>query len=162
MTEHFNPQKVLETALKVKESSKKLYEALSLKSAENQKRLWNYLSQDSELHGKVFKEMFQDGEAYVVYELSSGEYDPYLGEIIPSFRHTQETIVKKTRELFTSDLEAVEFALSVTIESILVYSALKNYIVPDKLDIFNKIIGDEKKHLAKLNLVKKDLMGKTG
>ena len=57
MTEHFNPQKVLETALKVKESSKKLYEALSLKSAENQKRLWNYLSQDSELHGKVFKEM---------------------------------------------------------------------------------------------------------
>jgi len=157
MTEHFEPQKVLEIALKVKESSKKLYEALSLKSSGSLKNLWDYLSQDSELHSKVLKEMTQDSEAYVIYELSSGEYDAYLGEIIPSFRYTQEIIVRKTRELFVSDLEAVEFAIYVTIESILVYSALKNYIVPDKLDIFNKIIGDEKKHLTKLNLVKRDL-----
>ncbi len=157
MTEHFEPQKVLEIALKVKESSKKLYEALSLKSSGSLKNLWDYLSQDSELHSKVLKEMTQDSEAYVIYELSSGEYDAYLGEIIPSFRYTQEIIVRKTRELFVSDLEAVEFAIYVTIESILVYSALKNYIVPDKLDIFNKIIGDEKKHLTKLNLAKRDL-----
>jgi len=157
MTEHFEPQKVLEIALKVKESSKKLYEALSLKSTGSLKNLWDYLSQDSELHSKVLKEMTQDSEAYVIYELSSGEYDAYLGEIIPSFRYTQEIIVRKTRELFVSDLEAVEFAIYITIESILVYSALKNYIVPDKLDIFNKIIGDEKKHLTKLNLAKRDL-----
>jgi len=161
MTEHFNPQKVLEIALKVKESSQKLYQALSSKTADSQlKSLWDHLGQDSEFHSKVFKEMCQDIESYVVYELSAGEYDPYLSEIIPGFRYTQETVGKKTKELFATDLEAVEFAIYVVIELILVYSALKNCIVPDKLDIFNKIIGDEKRHLTKLNLAKRNLMGK--
>ena len=160
MLEPFDPRKILGIASQVKANSAKLYEALGQKTMSNELRdLWALLEQDSRMHGKVFNEMYNDPEGYVVYELSSGEYNPYLKEITSSFRYAQETIEKKTRNLFERDLDAVEFAIYITIESILVYSTLKDNITHLKLDIFNKIVGDEKKHLARLNLAKRKLMG---
>ncbi|MCF7908469.1 MAG: hypothetical protein K9L86_06335 [Candidatus Omnitrophica bacterium] len=159
MSEQFNPQKILEIAFKVKYNLAKLYEALGQKTINSELRdLWADLEQDNLMYSKVLSEMRDDPEGYVVYELVSGEYDPYLKDIIPSFLYAQEMIEKKTRELFEKDLDAVEFAIYITIKVILVYSTLKDQITPLKLDIFNKIVGDEKKHLSKLNLVKKKLM----
>jgi len=160
MPEQFNPQKILEIAAEVKENSAKLFEALERKTLSAELRnLWGYLKEDSQIHCKVFKEMCADPESYIVYEITSGEYNLYLKEVIPSFHYAQEAIVKKTKGSFERDLEAVEFAIYVVIESTLAYATLKDYILPLKLDLFNKIVGDEKKHLAKLNLAKRKLMG---
>lgn len=160
MPEQFNPQKILEIAAKVKENSTKLFEALEQRTLSAESRgLWSYLKEDSRIHCKLFQEMCLDPESYVVYEIASGEYNLYLKEVIPSFHYAQEAVVKKTKELFEGDLAAVEFAIYLAIESILAYSSLKDYILPLKLDLFNKLIGDEKKHLAKLNLAKRKLMG---
>jgi len=159
MTEEFNPQTILEIVSQLKKSSGNLYEALGPKTTDSEiKNLWGYLKQDSELHSKVLKEMCDKPESYVVYELAAGEYNLYLKEVIPSLRYAKEVVVKKTKELFDSDLAAVEFAIYLTIELMLAYSTLKDYILPQKLDLFNKIAGDEKKHLTKLNLAKRKLM----
>jgi len=87
---------------------------------------------------------------YVVYEFNPGEYDAYLSAIASSYVFTQELIAKKTKELFSSDLEAIEFGIYVEKESILIYSALSEYMVADKKPVLDKVISEEKKHLGQL------------
>ncbi len=158
MQASFDPKQILLIASRVKDNSARLFETLERGTQEeNLKSLWATLRQDSQIHHKVFQEMAANVDEYIVYEMVAGEYNPYLRDIAPNYTQTQELIVKKTRELFSSNLEAVEFAIYVKIESILAYSALKEYILPAKLDVLNKIIGDDKKILAKLTTIKKQL-----
>jgi len=42
-------------------------------------------------------------------------------------------------------------------ESILVYTALEDYVVEDKKKILNKIIEEEKKHFVMLSKLKEEL-----
>jgi hypothetical protein len=78
----------------------------------------------------------------------------------PNYTHTKKMILKKTQESFPSDLDAVEFGIYLQIEAVLTYSALKDYILPDKLDVLNKIIGDRKRYLGKLTLFKRRMQKK--
>ncbi|MCM8786660.1 MAG: hypothetical protein NC935_01230, partial [Candidatus Omnitrophica bacterium] len=57
-------------------------------------------------------------------------------------------------EGFYKDLEAVEFGIYIEKESILTYLALKNYILKEQVDILNKVIEEEQKHLVTLILLK--------
>jgi len=158
MPERFDAGEILKIAVQVKESSCNLYEAIKDKGKDqNLKNLWAYLKEESQVHAKVFKEMVADLEDYIVYQLISEEYNQYLRELTPSYEHAQKLIEKKTKELFDSDLEAVEFGIYIAIESILAYSTLKEHIIPEKLDLLNTIIGDEKRSLARLSAFKKQL-----
>jgi len=66
-------------------------------------------------------------------------------------------INQKIEEGFSSDIEAVEFGISVEKESILTYSALREYVLDDKKEALDKIIGEEKKHLISLVVLKDSL-----
>jgi rubrerythrin len=59
-------------------------------------------------------------------------------------------IEEKTRVLFNSDLEAVEFGIYIEKDSILVYSAFKEYIITAKQHILEKVINEERNHLVRL------------
>lgn len=158
MAEIFNPKQIFEIAAKIKENGSRLYEILERNAGDEElKAMWASLRKYESIHQKVFQEMTASADEYIVYEMSASEYNPYLREIIPNYRHTQEVTAKKIRELFSSPLEAVEHSIYVKIESILAYSALKEYILPVKLDMLNKITGDEKRFLAQLTSLKKHL-----
>ena len=151
MANTFSPQEILKIAVKVEEEGRNLYHILEEKASDEQlKEVWRYLKEQEELHRAVFQEMLDKSGEYIVYEFSPGEYNAYLAAIASSYIFTQELIEKKTKELFTSDLEAIEFGIYVEKESILTYSALGEYLVVDKKPVLDKVIGEEKKHLAQL------------
>lgn len=158
MPENFNPRQMLQTAFEAEEAARKLY-SLLIESSQGQelKKIWQQLDEQSSVHNKVFRQMHQDATSYVVYEIASGEYDPYLRSIVPEYIAVCKNINDRVAKPFSSELEAVEFAVYLEIEAIITYSALKEYIVPDKLDMLNKIIGDKKKILAKLSVCKRKL-----
>jgi rubrerythrin len=160
MANIFSPQEILRIAIKVEENGENLYEALESKAQnEKLKSKWHYLKEQEEAHAKTFQEMLDKVGDYVVYEFSPGEYEAYLRAIASGYIFTQELIEKKTKELFHSDLEAIEFGIYIEKESIFVYSALKEYILAEKQPVLNKVIDEEKKHLGQLHLLKEQIKG---
>ena len=151
MKESFNPQEILKIAINIEENGKALYGALQEKASDTQlKELWGYLKDQEEEHRKTFVNMLDHLDDYIVREYAKGEYDAYMKAIASNYVFTQELVEKKKKELFESDQEAIDFGIYIEKESILTYQALKDYITFDKQGVINKVIDEEKKHLARL------------
>ena len=158
----FNPQEIVKIAINIEENGKKLYEALEDKAKDRKlKSMCKYLKEQEEVHRQIFQEMLDNIGEYIVHEFSPGEYEAYLRAIATEYIFTQEIINGKVKEGFCSDLEAVEFGIFVEKESILTYSALREYMLAGKGAVLDKVIGEERKHLIDL-IVLKDFLKKEG
>ena len=155
MENNFSPQEILNIAIKVEENGKTLYGSLEKKAKHDDlKALWRYLKEQEEIHRKVFQEMLDNAGDYLVYEVNPGEYQAYLRAIASEYIFTQELVEKKIKEGFSSDIEALNFGIGIEKESILTYSALREYITIDKQSVLDKVIDEEKWHLAKLSALR--------
>ena len=160
MRNTFNPQEIVKIAINIEENGKQLYGALEGKAKDRKLRIMcKYLKEQEEVHRKIFQEMLDNIEEYIVHEFSPGEYEAYLEAIAAEYIFTQEIIKGKLEKGFRSDLEAVEFGIFVEKESILTYSALREYMLIDKKAVLDKIIDEERKHLIDL-IVLKDFLKK--
>jgi len=155
MVNNFNPQEILKIAINVEANGEELYALLEGKAKDKKiKDMWKYLKDEEAGHHKTFQDILDNIGDYVVYEFSSGEYEAYLKAISSQYIFTQELIDKKTKELFASDIDAINFAINIEKDSILTYDALKGYILIEKQPVLNKIIEEEKRHLEKLTVLK--------
>jgi rubrerythrin len=160
MSNVFSPQEILKIAIKVEENGKKLYEALEKKTGnDNVRQVWAYLKDQEEIHRKTFSMMLDNIGDYIVYEFSPGEYDAYIKAIAGGYIFIEELMEKKIKEGFNSDLEAVDFGIYIEKESILTYSALHQYVLPEKHPILDRVIDEEKNHLVKLTVLKDKIKG---
>ncbi|MBN2119497.1 MAG: ferritin family protein [Candidatus Omnitrophica bacterium] len=158
MAEQISPQEILKIAIKVEENGEKLYQALEAKAKDRKlKDLWKYLAGQEEEHRKVFSRMLDNITDYIVYEFSPGEYQAYLKAIAASYVFTQGLVEKKINQGFRSDIEALDFAISIEKESILVYTALKDYVITAKQEILDRVINEEKSHFTQLSSLKQSL-----
>jgi len=156
MSQNYSPGEVLKIAVEVEENGKVLYGVLELESrSEQMKEIWAYLKDQEEIHRKVFQDMLDRQKDYIVAEFSPGENQAYLRAIASEYIFTQDLIRKHISKRFESDLEAVEFGISVEKISILTYVALREYIKKDKQVVLDKIIAEEKNHLARLKSLKR-------
>jgi rubrerythrin len=146
-----SPQEILKIAIKVEENGKKLYGILEEKAKDEEiKKIWRFLKEQEEEHRKVFQKMLENVGEYIVYEFSPGEYEAYLKAIASMYVFAPQLIEEKTKTLFKSDLEAVEFGIYIEKDSILVYSAFKEYVMNSKQHILEKVINEERNHLVRL------------
>jgi rubrerythrin len=154
----FSPQEILRIAIKVEENGKKLYDDLVKKAKENKtEELWKFLAGQEDLHRKIFQDMLDKVGDYIVDEFSPGEYANYIRAIACEYIFTPQIIADKTKGGFKSDIEAIDFGISIEKDSILTYSALKAYILSEKQPILEKVIEEERNHLVKLTLLKDQL-----
>lgn len=155
MTNIFSPQEILKIAIRVEENGQKLYGALEKKTKDiNVRGMWGYLKDQEELHRKIFQGMLENIGDFIVYEFSPGEYDAYIKAIASGYVFTEALIEKKATEGFASDLEAIDFGIYIEKESILTYSALRQYVLAEKHNVLDKVINEEKDHLVKLTFLK--------
>lgn len=158
MANIFSPQEILRIAVKVEERGKRLYENLEKKATDRKvKELWAYLKEEEEVHRKIFQDMLNKVGDYIVAESNAGEYGAYIRAIASSYIFTQELIEEKLKSNFTSGLEAVDFGMHIEKESILTYSALREYITIDKQPTLDKVIAEEKEHLIKLIVLRGEI-----
>jgi len=159
MANIFSSQEILRIAVKVEENGRGLYGALESNTKKGKmQEVWKYLKEQEEMHRKVFQEMLDNTGDYIVDEFNPGEYNAYLKAVASGYIITQELIEKKTKQLFSSELEAVEFGIYVEKESILTYSALRDYVLKKKQSVLGKVIDEEKKHLVQLTLIKDQMI----
>ncbi len=162
MKNAFNPQEIVNIAINIEENGKKLYEILETKAKDQKlKATCKYLKEQEEIHLKFFQEMLGNIGDYIIHEFSPGEYQAYLRAIATEYIFTQEIVRNKLKEGFKSDFEAVEFGIFVEKESILTYSALREYMLTGKVGVLDKVIDQERKHLTDL-ITMKDSLRKEG
>lgn len=155
MANIFSPQEILRIAIKVEENGNKLYAALETKAKEKKlKDTWGFLKEQEEVHRKTFQEMLDKTGDYIVDEFNPGEYAAYIRAIASEYIFTPQLIADKIDEGFEGDKEAIDFGIKIEKESILTYSALREYIFTEKQPIVEKVIDEEKNHLVKLTLLK--------
>ena len=151
----FSPQEILKIAINVELNGKKLYESLESKAKDEKLRtMWRYLKEQEETHCQTFRDMLNNVDDYIVYEFSSGEYEAYLRAIASEYILTQGVMEERTKKGFSSSLEAIDFGIYVEKESILTYSALKEYMLLAKQSVLERIIKEERKHLTELIALK--------
>lgn len=158
MRNTFNPQEIVKIAINIEENGKKLYETLENKAKDQRlKAICKYLKEQEEIHYKIFQEMLENIGEYIVHEFSPGEYEAYLRAIATEYIFTQEIVRSRLKKGFESDFEAVEFGIFVEKESILTYSALREYMLTAKVGVLDKVIDQERKHLTDLIAMKDSL-----
>ncbi|MFH1092595.1 MAG: ferritin family protein [Candidatus Omnitrophota bacterium] len=158
MGNKWSPQEILDIALRVEENGEHLYAKFE-EETENEtlKNVWKFLKEQEIGHQSKFKDMLNSAGDYMVNEFGTGDYDAYLEAIASTYIFTPEMISEKTEELFASDQDAIDFGLQIEKESILVYTALKEYVPNNKQKILDGIIKEEKKHVVVLTEFKKTL-----
>lgn len=159
MSTMFNPREIVNVAINVEENGKTLYGILENKTrSEEVKKTWAYLKEQEEEHRKTFAVMRDNIGDYIVHEFSPGAFDIYLETLASTFIFTGGLIREKIKQLFNSEIEAVEFGIQIEKDSILTFSALKEYIARGKKPVLEKIINEEKRHLARLISLKEKLV----
>jgi rubrerythrin len=160
MADTFSPQEILKVAIEIEINGRRLYDALEKKSKDEKVRgVWRYLKEQEEEHRKTFQEMLDNVGDYIVYEFSAGQYQAYIKAIAASYVFTTKLIQRRMLEGFSYDIEAIDCAIQIEKESILTYTALKDYVQSAKQQVLNKVIDEEKKHLVTLNGLKETLVG---
>lgn len=151
MENRFSIQEIVKIAIGVEERGRNLYAALENKTSDRKvKEIWNYLKNQEERHRRTFAEMINAMDDYAVVEFGPSEYEKYLQALASEYIITDKLTERKIREGFDSDLQAVDFAIDIEKESILVYSAMREYIVSAKQPVIDDIIKEERVHLVDL------------
>lgn len=163
MMANFSPQEVLRIAIKVEEAGEKLYAKLEYMASDEQiKKVWDYLREQEHVHRNVFQKMLDNSGDYITDDFNPGEYDTYLRAIASEYVFTSEVIECKSKEGFTNDLAAIKFAIDIEKESVLVYEAMKDFVTQKRHELIDKVIKEEKKHLALLIELKASLKKEKG
>ena len=158
MADNFSAGEFLKIAISIEENGQKLYGDLEAKAKDQTlKNLWAHLKAQEEIHRKVFQDMLDNVGDYIIHEFNPGEYQNYIRAIASEYVFTQDLMDKKLREGFSSDIEAIEFAISIEKDSILVYSSLREYIIANRQLVLDKVINEERKHFGELTSVKESM-----
>jgi rubrerythrin len=158
MADNFSPQEILRIAIKVEENGKKLFGILEEKAKDEKvKSVWRYLKEQEDAHIKVFQDMLDNVGDYIVYEFSPGEYEAYVKAVAASYIFTTRLAERKIKDGFSSDAEAIDFGIHIEKESILTYTALREYVQTSKQVVLDKVIKEERNHLVKLTALKESL-----
>ena len=157
MGEILNPREILEIAVSVEENGEQLYLGLEKKARKEEvKQMWCFLKEQEKVHRIVFMDLIEETDE-IAAEFGSGDYHAYLKVIAADYIITRDLMEKKRDAVFNSDLEAVEFAISMEKESILTYSALCRALKPQKQALVDKIIAEEQLHLVRLHAMRSAL-----
>jgi len=160
---NFSPQEVVNIAIKVEEAGEKLYAKLEYEAKdEKMKQVWGYLRQQEHIHREVFQRMLDGIGDYIVDNFNPGEYNSYLRAIASEYVFTVDLIGRKTQEGFPNDLSAIKFGIDIERESVLVYEAMKEFVVTGRHEVVDKIVNEEKKHLTLLIGLKASLRKEKG
>lgn len=158
MADNFNPQEIVKIAINVEANGEKLYRTLESKAKDEKLRsVWKYLGEQEAVHRQFFQDMLDNIGEYIVHEFNPGEYQAYLRAIASEYIFTQGLISENIGKEFSDPFEAVDFAIFVEKESVLTYSALREYMSSGKQAVLDKVIEEEKKHLVDLITLKSEL-----
>ncbi|MFH1140486.1 MAG: ferritin family protein [Chloroflexota bacterium] len=153
----FSAQDVLETAIQIEKNGAAFYEGLARSTANFQARgVYNNLVEQEHKHQSTFEQMLgsivaqQDGQhlfedrALFVKNLAEGAI------------FTGQKVISDMARRALGDAEAIQIGIGFEKDSILYYTEMRDIVRQVDRDVVDRVISEEKKHLATLSeLLKK-------
>jgi len=147
----FNAGDILQFAIRIEEDGEMFYHKVALNAGSKEiGDFFNFMADEEARHKTVFSEMLKGVDVNPPAESFLGEYAAYLRDYIDG----RVVFTKNVKDQAMSDtldtLGAIRFAMGREIDSIVYYHEAKQFIDKKHYAEIDAIIGEERKHFAKL------------
>ncbi len=152
----FNATDVVQFAIRIEENGMNFYRyAVQLVKDEEAKKLFSRLADDEAGHKRFFEKLFAGMEKETPpAEGYAGEYDAYLRDYVDNNLIFTDEIMEKELRRIKDPIAAIDFALRREMDSIFYYSEVKRFVAPARHGDIDKIIDEERRHVAALSAAK--------
>jgi len=160
MSISFSGTELINIAIGIERRGIAFYDIMTKSTDSGEAReLFQRLANMEREHMQTFEGMLGEADKYQPTESYAGEYVAYLQALIDSAVFTDDLVTSELATQADSDVEAMELAINAEKDSILFYYEMSE-IMPGKAQpTVNKIVAEEKSHLAELTALKKQLAG---
>lgn len=153
----FAASDIVQFAIRIEENGMNFYRyAVQLVKDEEAKNLFSRLADDEAGHKRFFEKLFAGMEKETPPpEEYAGEYDVYLREYVDNNIIFTAEVMEKELQGIKDRNSAIDFALRREMDSIFYYSEVKRFVPPARHGDIDKVIDEERRHVAILSAAKK-------
>lgn len=157
---YFSGRELIKMALKIEENGWSFYhEALKGLKDEGLKELFTYLAEQELRHIEDFKNLYnliKEEKVKGIYDLTyDEEVSMYLNALAGSKVFTDPAEGFRRARVLKGEMEAIEVAIGFEKDSLLFYYEMSRLIRDEEREVVERLIGQEKEHLRKLNELKR-------
>ena len=160
MSISFSGTELINIAIGIERRGIAFYDIMTKSTDSGEAReLFQRLANMEREHMQTFEGMLGEADKYQPTESYAGEYVAYLQALIDSAVFTDDLVTSELATQADSDVEAMELAINAEKDSILFYYEMSEIMPRKAQPTVNKIVAEEKSHLAELTALKKQLAG---
>ena len=153
MANNLNCSEIVKFAIQIEKNGRDFYDLASKNvKAEKVRQVFEYISNDEQLHIAVFEglqsRLYRDSG---LEESFTAEYSQYLKALIEINSFTQSKQGSELARTIRNDKHALELALSLEKDTILFYHEMKVVLDSGLNDDLDKLIVSEQDHCKKLS-----------
>jgi rubrerythrin len=154
----FAASDIVEFAIRIEENGANFYRfAMQIAKDEETKKLFEQLA-DAELsHKKIFEGMFAAIEKAALPETFDGEYAAYIHSYVDNAIVFKKDALDRELANVRDSVSALDFAFQRELDSILYYHEIKGLVDAREHAAIDRIIEEERKHVAMLSALKQKL-----
>lgn len=158
MNKHFSGCEIVELGIQIEVNGRDFYTELS-KAADDPdlRKVFEELARQEDDHIAAFKNIFSSTCEYEPKGAYPEEYFAYMNAMAGDHVFTQKGKGTEIAKSVKDNKEGIELGIGFEKDSILFYEEMKKYIPEKDASLVDKIIGEEKKHLKRLQELKEDM-----
>jgi rubrerythrin len=142
---------LIEMAIHIEEDGRQAYEYFETRAEDpGLKSLWALLKGEEEAHARFFKSLLKTLPKTEAEQDGGAASDTFARALASSYVFTERRLAKVLTEDLRSDLDALAYGIYIEKESIFAYITLRDHIPPADAPMLDRIVEEEKRHLAKL------------
>lgn len=156
----FEASDIVEFAIRIEENGANFYRfAVQIARDEGTKKLFEQLANAELHHKKTFEKIFASMDKTPPPEGYAGEYAAYLHNYVDNAIIFKKEALDQELAKVKDTASALDFALQREMDSILYYHEIKGLIPAHEHGTVDKIIEEERKHVAMLSAMKQKQQG---
>ncbi len=118
------------------------------------------IAEQEKRHEERFRRWLDELGEHQPTESYAGEYDAYVKALLSNTTFTDEEAARKAAERAETDARAVEIALQMEKNTLLLLQELRKHIPEKDLKLVDETVREEEDHLVELSQLKDELQGK--
>ena len=160
MARLFRGSEIVDIAVRIEQNGYRFYtEFQNSLDAKAAKDVFGYLAGEEKKHEETFSQMLSGVGSYEPPESMQTDYDLYMQAIAESHIFSNDATVELIARSAKNVDEALKIGISFEKDSILFFQEMLDYVPESQHKTIKRLIGEEKKHLAKLAELKQSLAG---
>lgn len=154
----FSSRELLNVAVGIEKNGAAFYDSLAASSADAAvQRACKRLADKEREHAGIFRDMLRDADSYEPPETLTEEYQSYLKALVDTFIFTDARGRRTAERAVTTDAEALQVAVGVEKDSILLYTEMRNLVRKAQRAVVGRVLEEERGHLRELRDLRKSL-----